>query len=142
MLGRLPAFALGVWFGAGQLAHDRVPLPRALWALAGALLLFVPAVPRLAPLLLVSAALFWVLYALGQKIPQGAWGALRRLSAWSYGVYLIHHVLLTLVLLPAAQKFPLPLPVWFPVFLFASFALAAVLLALTAPISRRIKRLG
>ena len=142
VLGRLPAFALGVWFGARQLAHDRVPLPRALWALAGALLLFVPAVPRLAPVLLVSAALFGVLYALGQKIPQGAWGTLRRLSAWSYGVYLIHHVLLTLVLLPAAQKFPLPLPVWFPVFLFASFALAAVLLALTAPISRRIKRLG
>lgn len=141
VLGRLPAFALGVWFGS-LLAQDRLPLPRALWALAGAVLLWVPGAPRLAPLLAVSAALFWVLYALGQKLPRKTWGVLRRLAAWSYGVYLIHHVLLTLVLLPAAQRTGLPLPLWFPVFLAMSFALAAVLAVVSAPISRQIKRLG
>ena len=141
VLGRLPAFALGVWFAA-LLAQDRLPLPQALGALAGALLLFVPGVPRLAPLLLAAAALFWVLYALGQKIPRRAWGVLRRLAAWSYGVYLIHHVLLTLVLLPAAQTSPLPLPLWFPVFLLGSFLLAAVFAAVAAPHSRGIKPLG
>ena len=67
---------------------------------------------------------------------------LRRLAAWSYGVYLIHHVLLTLVLLPAAQRTGLPLPLWFPAFLAMSFALAAVLAVVSAPISRQIKRLG
>ena len=101
-----------------------------------------PGAPRLAPLLAVSAALFWVLYALGQKLPRQTWGVLRRLAAWSYGVYLIHHVLLTLVLLPAAQRTGLPLPLWFPAFLAMSFALAAVLAVVSAPISRQIKRLG
>ena len=141
VLGRLPAFALGVWSGS-LLARDRTPLPGALWGLAGLLLFWVPGVPRLAPLLAVAAALFWVVYALGQRLPAGTWGVLRRLAAWSYGVYLIHHVLLTLVLLPAAQRAGLPLPVWFPVFLGASFALAALLAAVAAPLSRLIKKLA
>ena len=57
VLGRLPAFALGVWFGT-QLRENRTPLPRAFWGLAALPLLWVPAVPRLAVLLAVSAALF------------------------------------------------------------------------------------
>ena len=122
VLGRLPAFALGVWFGT-LLAENRTP-----------------AVPRLAVLLAVSAALFWVVYALGQRLPQRFWGALRRPAAWSYGVYLVHHVLLTLVLLPAARQFGLPLPVWFPAFLILSFILAAILTVVSAPLSRLIKR--
>ena len=141
VLGRLPAFALGVWFGT-QLRENRTPLPRALWGLAALPLLWVPAVPRLAVLLAVSAALFWVVYRLGQYIPRRFWGALRRPAGWSYGVYLVHHVLLTLVLLPAAQRTGWPLPVWFPVFLVLSFALAALLTAMTAPFSRWLKRLG
>lgn len=141
VLGRLPAFALGVWFGT-LLAENRTPLPRCLWALAALPLLWVPAVPRLAVLLVLSAALFWVVYLLGQKLPQKFWGALRRPAAWSYGVYLVHHVLLTLVLLPAALRFFLPLAVWFPVFLLLSFVLAAILTAVATPIGRLLKRLG
>lgn len=139
VLGRLPAFALGVWFGT-LLAESRTPLPRCLWALAALPLLWVPAVPRLAVLLAVSATLFWVVYALGQRLPQRFWGTLRRPAAWSYGVYLVHHVLLTLVLLPAARQFGLPLPGWFPAFLILSFILAAILTAVSAPLSRLIKR--
>ncbi|EFB75487.1 acyltransferase family protein [Subdoligranulum variabile] len=141
VLGRLPAFALGVWFGT-LLKEDRTPLPRCLWALAALPLLWVPAVPRLAVLLAVSASLFWIVYAWGQRIPQRLWPILRRPAAWSYGVYLVHHVLLTLVLLPAAQRFGWPLPVWFPVFLVLSFVLAALLTAMTTPFSRWLKRLG
>lgn len=139
VLGRLPAFALGVWFGQ-FLVQNRTPLPRALWALAVLPLLWVPFVPRLAVLLAVSAALFWVVYALGQRISQRFWNALRRPASWSYGVYLIHHLLLTLVLLPAAQRLGLPLPVWFPVFLLLSFLLSAILTAIAAPVSRWLKR--
>lgn len=139
VLGRLPAFALGVWFGT-LLARDRAPLPRCLWGLLALPLLWVPAVPRLAVLLVLSGPLFWVVYALGQKLPRPYWGCLRRPAAWSYGVYLVHHVLLTLVLLPAARSLGWPLPVWFPVFLVASFALAAVLTALAAPLARLLKR--
>lgn len=139
VLGRLPAFALGVWFGT-LLRQNRTPLPHCLWGLVALPLLWVPAVPRLAVLLALSAALFWVVYALGQKLPQRFWGTLRRPAAWSYGVYLVHHVLLTLVLLPAAGRLALPLPIWFPVFLVASFVLAALLTALAAPISRFLKK--
>lgn len=139
VLGRLPAFALGVWFGT-LLAENRIPLPRCLWCLVVVPLLWVPAIPRLAVLLVLSAGLFWGVYALGQKLPPQCWGALRRPAAWSYGVYLVHHVFLTLVLLPAAQRLGLPLPVWFPVFLIASFVLAAVLTAVAAPFGRLLKR--
>lgn len=139
VLGRLPAFALGIWFGT-LLRQNHTPLPHCLWALAALPLLWVPAVPRLAVLLAISAALFWVVYALGQHLPRPCWGWLRRCAAWSYGVYLVHHVLLTLVLLPAAGRLHLPLALWFPVFLGVSFALAALLMTLAAPLSRLLKR--
>ena len=139
VLGRLPAFALGVWLGT-LLRQNRTALPRVLWALAAFPLLWVPAVPRLAVLLTISVPLFWVVYALGQRLPQRYWGLLRRPAAWSYGVYLVHHVLLTLVLLPAAARLGWPLPVWLPVFFLVSFALAALLTALAAPFTRLIKR--
>lgn len=138
VLGRLPAFALGVWFGI-QLAEDRSLFPACLWGLAALPLLWVPAVPRLAVLLVLSAALFWAVYALGQRLPAAAWGFLRRPAAWSYGVYLVHHVLLTLVLLPAAGRLGWPLPLWFPVFLVVSFGLSSLLTALAAPLGRWIK---
>ena len=48
----------------------------------------------------------------------------------------------TLVLLPAAGRVGAPLAVWFPVFLLASFALAAVLTALAAPLGRALRRLA
>lgn len=138
VLGRLPAFALGVWFGT-LLAEDRAPDPRWLALLAVLPLLWVEVIPRLAVLLVLSAVLFWGIYRAGQQMPSAAWWVLRRLAAWSYGVYLVHHVLLTLVLLPAAGRLGWPLVVWFPLFLVASFSVAAVLMTLAAPLGRRIR---
>ena len=46
------------------------------------------------------------------------------------------------MLFRSAQRTGLPLPLWFPAFLVMSFALAAVLAVVSAPISRQIKRLG
>ena len=88
----------------------------------------------------LAAALFWAVYALGQRLPQRSWGVLRRAAGWSYGVYLVHHVLLTLVLLPAAAGLGLPLWLWFPVFLVLSFVLGAVLTAVAAPLARLMRR--
>ena len=147
VLGRLPAFALGVWFGMRLRAGSGFA-PRQKTALAAAalaclaLLPWTPDALRLAVLLALAAALFWAVYALGQRLPQRSWGVLRRAAGWSYGVYLVHHVLLTLVLLPAAGRAGAPLAVWFPVFLLASFALAAVLTALAAPLGRALRRLA
>ena len=58
------------------------------------------------------------------------------------GVYLVHHVLLTLVFLRVASRFDLPLTGMFPVYLVVSFALAAVLMAVSGPISKAIKKLA
>lgn len=141
VLGRLPAFALGVWFGT-LLAESKTLFPRCLWALAALPLLWVPALPRLAVLLVLSAELFWAVYALGQRIPRRGWGALRRLAGWTYGVYLVHHVLLTLVLLPAAAGLGLPLGLWFPVFLAVSFLLGALLTAVAAPLGKLLRKIA
>ena len=57
-------------------------------------------------------------------------------------MYLVHHVLLTLVFLRVAARFDLPLTGMFPVYLIVSFALAAVLMAVSGPISKAIKKLA
>ena len=63
MLGRLPAFALGVWFGS-LLKKDIRPSYRLYIGLAVCPLLRVEEVPRLAVLLVLAAVLFWTVYAL------------------------------------------------------------------------------
>ena len=68
--------------------------------------------------------------------------ALRRLAGWCYGVYLVHHVLLTLVFLPFVQGHGLPLAGMFPVYLAASFVPAAVLTAMSRPVSKAVKKLA
>ena len=67
-------------------------------------------------------------------------GALRWLAGQCYGVYLIHHVFLTLVVLPLTARLSLPLAAVFPIYLTACVAGAAVLAALAAPLSRLLKR--
>ena len=141
VLGRLPAFALGVWFGT-LLKKDRLPPKCLLAGLAVFPLLWVPAVPRLAVLLVLAAVLFWVVYLAGQRLPAALCPALRRLAGWCYGVYLVHHVLLTLVYLPLVQRLALPLAAMFPVYLVISFVPAAALMAISAPISKVIKRIA
>ena len=97
---------------------------------------------RRAAALVLAAVLFWAVYAAGQRLPRRFCPALRRLAGWCYGVYLVHHVLLTLVFLRAAARFDLPLTGMFPVYLVVSFALAAVLMAVSGPISKAIKKLA
>ena len=93
-------------------------------------------------LLVLAAVLFWAVYAAGQRLPRRFCPALRRLAGWCYGVYLVHHVLLTLVFLRVAARFDLSLTGMFPVYLVVSFALAAVLMAVSGPISKAIKKLA
>ena len=141
VLGRLPAFALGVWFGS-LLKKDIWPSYRLYIGLAVCPLLRVEEVPRLAVLLVLAAVLFWAVYAAGQCVPGQFCPALRRLAGWCYGVYLVHHVLLTLVFLPFVQGHGLSLAGMFPAYLIVSFALAAVLMAVSKPASRIIKKLA
>ena len=141
VLGRLPAFALGVWFGS-LLKKDIRPSYRLYIGLAVCPLLRVEEVPRLAVLLVLAAVLFCAVYAAGQQVPARFCPALRRLAGWCYGVYLVHHVLLTLVFLRFVARFNLPLAGMFPVYLAVSFALAAVLTAVSRPLGKAIKKLA
>ena len=93
-------------------------------------------------LLAVAAVLFWAVYAAGQRMPARFCPALRRLAGWCYGVYLVHHVLLTLVFLPFVQGHGLPLAGMFPVYLAVSFVPAAVLTAVSRPLGKAIKKLA
>ena len=140
VLGRLPAFALGVWFGT-LLKKNALPSYRLYIGLAVCPLLWVDEVPRLAVLLVLASVLFWAVYAAGQHVPAPLCPALRRLAGWCYGVYLVHHVLLTLVFLPFVQGHGLPLAGMFPVYLAASFVPAAVLTAVSRPLGKAIKKL-
>lgn len=141
VLGRLPAFALGVWFGT-LLKKNALPSYRLYIGLAVCPLLWVDEVPRLAVLLVLASVLFWAVYAAGQHVPAPLCPALRRLAGWCYGVYLVHHVLLTLVFLPFVQGHGLPLAGMFPVYLAASFVPAAVLTAVSRPLGKAIKKLA
>ena len=95
-----------------------------------------------AVLLVLASVLFWAVYAAGQHVPAPLCPALRRLAGWCYGVYLVHHVLLTLVFLPFVQGHGLPLAGMFPVYLAASFVPAAVLTAVSRPLGKAIKKLA
>lgn len=77
VLGRLPAFALGVWFGT-LLKKNVFPSYRLYIGLAVCPLLWVDEVPRLAVLLVLASVLFWAVYAAWQHVPAPLCPALRR----------------------------------------------------------------
>lgn len=149
VLGRLPAFALGVWFGTLLAGQGNEP-PKALRlavaiAIAVAALLLVWPVlplPTLALLLVLAAGLFWVVYPLGQRLPAAVWPVLRRAAALCYCAYLTHHVLLTILLLPLTVRLALPLPVAFLLYLAATGVAAAVLQFVSAPFCKALRRLS
>ena len=72
----------------------------------------------------------------GFALPCGGW------RAGAMACTFVHHVLLTLVFLRVAARFDLPLTGMFPVYLVVSFALAAVLMAVSGPISKGHKKLA
>lgn len=137
VLGRLPAFAAGVCLG-GQLPRPKVPP----LCLAAVLLLAAPRSLWPAAYLLISLSLFTVMLRLGDRLPAALRPAVHWLARQSYGVYLVHHVFLTLVVLPLTVRLSLPLALVLPVYLAASVAGAAVLGWLAAPFSRILKDWG
>lgn len=104
--GQLPAFAAGAAFGRALAAPQRAG--RRPWAASGALLAAagLGALARLPAYHLYSLAalgLFWPALQLGQLMRGRAAAAAHRAARLCYGVYLIHHVGITLVLAPRLQ---------------------------------------
>ena len=135
LLGTLPVFALGVFFG-GRLkaASFGGGLLFAAVALFAALL----PLPARGTLLLAAVASFWVLFACGQRLCGRAARVAAVLAKNCYGTFLVHHVLLTLVLLPAMRRAACPLLYWLGIYLAAALALGAALRLLSGPLSRAI----
>ena len=123
-------YKIGEWF-LGVILILYLVCPLLLWCMESA-----------ARRRVLAAVLFWVVYLAGQRLPAALCPALRRLAGWCYGVYLVHHVLLTLVYLPLVQRLALPLAAMFPVYLVISCVLAAALMAISAPISKVIKKIA
>lgn len=142
VLGRLPAFALGVWFGAVLPGGPRAPGGSRLPFLAAAAAVVLLPLPRLCGQLAVAAVLFWPLLRAGERLPAPVRRAVQALAGECYGVYLVHHVFLTLVVLPLTVRLALPLPAVLLPYLAASFAGAAVLRRLAAPLAKLLRRLA
>ena len=105
--GQLPAFALGTLFGRWMAAPDACP--RALpWGVSAGLVCLAGAAAAagLPDYYTTSAAalgLFWPAFALGQLLRGVVAAAAHRAARLCYGVYLVHHVGITLVLIPRLQ---------------------------------------
>ncbi len=105
--GQLPAFGLGTVFGRWMANPDTLPKPLP-WATAAGLLGLAAAgaaagLPDYHVYSLAALGLFWPACRLGQHLRGAAAGLAHRAARLCYGVYLIHHVGITLVLLPRLQ---------------------------------------
>ena len=147
-LGRAFVFWLGMQLPALLRAPRRkTAVLAALYAAALALLLaggpWPGQFPQGAPLFL--ALLLFALAALAgpalDRLPAAAAAALGWLSKQSYCVFLVHHVFLTLVLVPLALRLALPPAALFAPYAVLCFALGAVLRLVSAPVRRGLARL-
>ena len=142
VLCRAPLFVLGM----GLTAAFRKPgalaklLAGSTALLALSLLL---RVPRYYSLCLFAVLLFLAFCLAGpplEKVPAAVAGALARLSGKCYGVFLVHHITLILVLIPLMRRLPLPWPVWLAAFIVVSFLLSPLLQFCATPLRSLLSR--
>ena len=122
----------------------RVELP-ALWisTILAAVVLFIPLpLPQEMCDLVLGVAAFLLLHALGSRLSDIAYRAIRPLAGASYAVFLIHHVLLFIVFKPRVAL-PLTRPRAFvlcAVYLVVAFAAGVVLNTIWSHIMRMFRR--
>lgn len=110
VLGQLPAFGAGVLLG-GHLSDPAAANPRnaKLWIfsavlLAGALTAALLDLGSYRVYSLAALGLFWPAFCLGQQLRGKGAAVAHRASRLCYGVYLVHHVGITLVLVPLLRR--------------------------------------
>lgn len=109
--GEWPVFVLGMVFG-GALGHRRRGVVLAGVCLAAAAVCGAAGLPAYQVLSLLAGAVFWALFWLGQALGPGAARALGMLARESYGVFLIHHIFITLVWLRVMARLPMAPLTW------------------------------
>lgn len=138
--GEWPVFALGMVFG--QLLGRRRAVIAAGVCLAGGVLCAAAGLPAYHSLSLLAGAVFWALFWLGQAAAPAAAKVLGALAKECYGVFLIHHVFITLVLLRFVRAVGGGLWPWlafWAVCVLGSFALAAVARRVASPLTKLLR---
>lgn len=138
--GEWPVFVLGMLFG--QLLGRRRAVIAAGVCLAGGVLCAAAGLPAYHSLSLLAGAVFWALFWLGQAAAPAVARVVGVLAKDCYGVFLIHHVFITLVLLRFVRALGGGLGVWlafWPVCLAGSFALAAIARRVASPLTKLLR---
>ena len=113
--GQLPVFAAGAAFGrwlADPQQAGRKPLAASAGLLAAAVLCGAASLPDYYTYSLAALGLFWPAFLLGQLLRGRAAALAHRAARLCYGVFLVHHVGITLVLAPRLKALPASPAVW------------------------------
>lgn len=138
--GEWPVFTLGILFG-NLLGRRRAVIPAGL-CLAVGVFCAAAGLPSYHSLSLLAGAVFWALFWLGQAAVPAVTRALALLAKDCYGVFLIHHVFITLVLLRFVRALGGGLAVWavfWVVCVAGSFVLAALARRIAAPLTKALR---
>lgn len=138
--GEWPVFVLGMLFG--HLLGRRRAMEAAGVCLALGVLCAAAGLPAYHSLSLLAGAVFWALFWLGQAAAPAVAKVLALLAKDCYGVFLLHHVFITLVLLRFVRTLGGGFPVWaafWAVCVAGSFVLAAIARRIAAPLTRALR---
>ena len=138
--GEWPVFVLGMLFGT-LLGRRRAVIAAGV-CLAGGVLCAAAGLPAYLSLSLLAGAVFWALFWLGQAAAPAVTKVVGALAKDCYGVFLIHHVFITLVLLRfvggLGGGFGVCLAFWL-VCLAGSFVLAAIARRVASPLTKLLR---
>ena len=138
--GEWPVFVLGMLFGT--LLGRRCGVIAAGVCLAGGVLCAAAGLPSYHSLSLLAGAVFWALFWLGQAAAPAVTRVVGALAKDCYGVFLIHHVFITLVLLRFVRALGGGLAVWLAfwlVCLAGSFVLAGLARRVAFPLTKLLR---
>lgn len=138
--GEWPVFVLGMLFGT--LLGRRRGVIAAGVCLAGGVLCAAAGLPSYHSLSLLAGAVFWALFWLGQAAAPAVTKVVGALAKDCYGVFLIHHVFITLVLLRFVRALGGGLAVWLAfwlVCLAGSFVLAGLARRVASPLTKLLR---
>ena len=138
--GEWPVFTLGILFGH-LLGRRRAVIPAGL-CLAVGVFCAAAGLPSYHSLSLLAGAVFWALFWLGQAALPAVTRVLALLARDCYGVFLIHHVFITLVLLRFVRALGGGFLVWaafWVVCVAGSFVLAGLVRRIAAPLTKALR---
>ncbi|MEG2769520.1 MAG: acyltransferase [Oscillospiraceae bacterium] len=141
VLGCLPMFFIGVLWG--KFYSKQTDIILFLLGVVGFIFSFLAQPFKIFPSYFcgafLSIVIFFILLKLGNILPTAVANVLKVVQKQCYGVFLIHHVTLILVIIPLMKRFALPNFVWWTGFILLSFCLAICLYFVSLPLTKGLK---